>query len=75
MITFENSKVHLLNLKPLMCIVTVKIVIVLNKIIFKTLMVALKTNVGILRNCFRKQIKIDEKLLIKPINDTNATRI
>jgi hypothetical protein len=75
MITFENSKVHLLNLKPLMCIVTVKIVIVLNKIIFKTLMVALKTNVGILRNCFRKQIKIDEKLLIKPINDTNTTRI
>jgi hypothetical protein len=38
-------------------------------------MVALKTNVGILRNCFRKQIKIDEKLLIKPINDTNTTRI
>jgi hypothetical protein len=55
--------------------VNVNIVIVLNSIIFKTLVVALKTNVGILRIFFRKQIKIDEKLLIKPINDTNTTII
>ena len=33
------------------------------------LIIALNTNVGILRNCFRKQIKIDKILPKKPADD------